>query len=59
MALFVGAIAATMIASTAVTSDVLAEKGKAAEHIPDQAKCHMADEAKENVFGEKIPVCKK
>jgi hypothetical protein len=44
MALLVGIIAATMIVSTAVTSDVLAEKGEAAQHIPEQAQNHMSDQ---------------
>lgn len=48
MVLFVGVIMATMIVSTAVTSDVLAKKGEAEQHVPDQARDHMSDQAKES-----------
>jgi hypothetical protein len=48
MALFVGIIAATMIVSTAVTSDVLAERGEAGQHVPEQAQNHMSDQGKES-----------
>jgi hypothetical protein len=48
MALFVGVIAATMIVSTAVTSDVFADRGEAAEHVPEQAQDHMSAQGAAN-----------
>ena len=44
--LVVGALALAMITSTVASLNVLAKKGEAGNHIPDQADAHMSDQGK-------------